>query len=112
MRLRHRVPTEQFERSDPITPAYQRQIDETMRRAQTAYDQAERRLSRDEQRLEKARLAKPSRRQERQVKELVVLVELRRQELKTWHQILVRSPQPSQHRGSRSFRPVPSPEVL
>jgi multidrug efflux pump subunit AcrA (membrane-fusion protein) len=112
MRLRHRIPTDQFERSDPITPAYQREIDETMRRAQTAYDQAERRLQRDERRLEKARQAKPTRRQERQIKELVALVELRREELKRWHQMLVHSPQSAQHRGSRSYRPVPSPEVL
>jgi hypothetical protein len=90
--------------SATVDPAYQAEVARMMARAERAWRQAERRLADAEHRLGRAR------RQQRPAKtlaSLAALVELRRDELEHYRRAMEASPASAEHRGRRSFRPVP-----
>lgn len=115
MKITHHVPTSAF-RSDPITLEYQREVDRATDKAVVAYERGRRRLEAAELRLRKAEDAAlrsgDRRKQKERARELAVaaeLVELRREELQRLEALMQASPASAEHRGKRSFRPVPQP---
>lgn len=115
MKIKHKVPTVAY-RNDPVTPEYQAEVDRSTNRLTVAYERAQRRLEAAEQRLQRAQAAQAAQRAKKdardRARELAVaaeLVELRRSELQEIEALMKASPASAQHRGPRSFRPVPAP---
>ncbi len=116
MRIKHKVPTSAF-RSDPITPAYQAEVDRSTNKLMLDYERAQRRLRAAEERLERAEArtstaaAKKKRATDRaqEIRVATELVELRREELQQIEALMKSAPASAQHRGTKSFRPIPAP---
>lgn len=115
MKIRHNAPPIGL-RSDPITPEYQAEVDRATDKAMVAYERAQRRLQAAEQRLERARAARDraadkraARNAKRELAVALELVELRREELRRVESLMKSAPASANHRGVRSFRPVPMP---
>lgn len=115
MKLRHNVPPVGL-RSEPITPGYQAEVDRSTHKAMVAYEAAQRRLRAAEERLLRAQAAQERAADKRAAlaakRELAValeLVELRREELQRVESLMKAAPASAEHRGVRSFRPVPKP---
>lgn len=116
MRLKHNVPPAAF-RVDPITPEYQAEVDRATAKAVVDYERAQRRLRAAEERLERARErsarqtinAKRSRAIARELAVAAELVELRREELQRLEDMMRAAPASAEHRGVKSYSPVPRP---
>lgn len=116
MKIKHKIPLCAY-RSDPITPEYQAEVDRSTNKAMLEYAPAQRRLEAAERRLRKAEEASRAAGARKKVKataarELAVaaeLVELRREELQRLEALMKNVPASAEHRGKRSYRPVPQP---
>ncbi|MGI5247582.1 hypothetical protein [Dactylosporangium sp. CA-139066] len=116
MKLKHNVPARAF-RSDPITPEYQAEVDRSTNKLMLDYERAQRRLRSAEERLERAEAktaARAAKKKEAAAREhearvAAELVELRREELQRIEALMKSAPASAQHRGTRSFRPIPAP---
>lgn len=112
MKIRHRVPP-RGPLSDAVSEAYQRQVDRSTERLMREYLQAQARLEAAERRAEKAsRVAgrHSSRKRVADAEAAWAIVELRRIELEKYNRMLKASPASAAHRGTKSFRPVPTTE--
>jgi hypothetical protein len=108
MRLKHNVPARVL-RSDPITPEYQAQVDRATSKAMVAYERAQRRLKSAESRLARAQSTQSKKKSaQRELAIALELVELRREELRRIEALMTSVPASAEHRGTRSFRPVPA----
>lgn len=115
MKIKHKIPLCAY-RSDPITPEYQAEVDRSTNKAMLEYERARRRLEAAERRLRKAeeasRVAGARKKVKATARELAVaaeLVELRREELHRLEALMKNVPASAEHRGKRSYRPVPQP---
>lgn len=115
MKLKHNVPASAFQ-ADPVTPEYQVEVDRATERLTVAYERAQRRLAAAEERLSRAQRAaetaqhkKNAQSRAREAAVALELVELRREELQQIEALMKAAPASAEHRGTRSFRPVPRP---
>lgn len=115
MKLSHNIPARRLG-SDPITPAYQAEVDKSTNRAMVAYERAQRRLAAANDRLTRARAKRDAavsirvqRAADRELRVATELVELRRDELLEVEALMKAVPASAEHRGTRGFRPVPMP---
>jgi hypothetical protein len=107
---KHRVPTPSWWQVPPssyVDPAYQAEVERDTARGEREYRLRQERLACAEERLAAAQEAKGRRVSRRRMAELQADVELRRQELETYRRAMVASPASAEHRGVRSYRPVP-----
>ena len=88
-----------------VDAAYQAEVDRCTQKAERQYRQAQKRLEQAEARL--CRAQAQARTKKRVMAELVALVELRRAELEEYRRLMVSVAASAQHRGTKSFRPVP-----
>lgn len=113
MKIRHNVPACAL-RTDPVTPEYQAEVDRATTKLMRDYERAQRRLEAAEQRLQRAESAATRRKKSARVlahetRVAAELVELRREELQHIEALMKSVPASAEHRGTRSFRPVPQP---
>lgn len=114
MKIRHKAPACPIQ-SDPVTPEYQAEVDRSTNKAMAAYERAQRRLEAAQRRLEKANRAKArakgkgAKRLTRSVLAASEAVEARREELRQIEATMTAAPASAEHRGQRSYRPVPRP---
>jgi DNA repair exonuclease SbcCD ATPase subunit len=85
---------------------YERQVEESTRRLQQQYHEAQRRARRAEQRLSEAQ-AKRQRPSKAILTRLETELQLRREELAEYERMMQSTAASSVHRGVRSFQPVP-----
>lgn len=114
MKITHRNPAGSFWRipeSDPVDAAYQAEVDTCTERGEREYQRLQARLARAESRLTRAQAQATTRRDRKQVATLIALVEIRRAELADYERLMVAVPASAQHRGTKSFRPVPEPHA-
>lgn len=111
MKIRHRIPTTE-PRSATLDPDYAAEVERHTARGEARYAAAQRRLKRAEARLLALQKQKGARSRARQIKEAAAYVELRARELESLHRLLSTSPASAEHRGVRSYRPLPPPGSL
>lgn len=106
MKIKHRTPGNWWTApvSADVSPDYEAEVQRDTTRAENNYRHAQERLARAEARLAKAQAAGQHR---RRIAELQALVELRRAELDAYRRQMTSVPASAQHRGRRSYRPVP-----
>lgn len=107
MKITHRNPAANWFHVPPsvtVEPEYQVQVDRATENGEREYQRRQQRLARAESRLAKAQRGKAA---ERRLAELTAMVELRRAELEDYRRMMVAVAASAQHRGTRSFRPVP-----
>jgi hypothetical protein len=108
MKITHRNPAANWwhvPESAQVDPAYAAEVQRCTDHGEREYRLREGRLARAEARLRQAQ-AVPKPRKKR-LAQLAALVELRRAELDEYRKAMVSAPASAQHRGSKSFRPVP-----
>lgn len=96
--------------SDPVSPEYQAEVDQSTQRAEREFRRAKQRFERAQAKLTEARERRARSRKSvsnKQLAELEALLELRREELAELQRMMVATAASAQHRGVRSFRPVP-----
>jgi uncharacterized protein (DUF2132 family) len=109
MKITHRNPAANWfaiPQSAVIDPDYEAEVQWATERGEREYRRRAERLQRAKDRLTKATRARTS------AKRLAVLeaaVELRRQELEAYRRLMVASAASAEHRGVKSYRPVPNP---
>jgi len=114
MKLKHHVPIRLL-KAEPVSPAYQAEVDRSTERAAAKYEAAARRLARAEFRLQQARdkAACASRqgrgKAQRTIAVALELVEIRRAELQAIEALMKAVPASAAHRGRDSYRPIPQP---
>lgn len=113
MKISHRRPIPNWWRtpeSDHVEPEYEAQVQYSTERAEREYHKARLRLERAEARLASAMARREASRKAvrlKQIRELEAVVELRREELAEWQRMMTATGAGAQHRGPRSYRPVP-----
>lgn len=110
MKIAHRNPTASFWRmpeSDPVDPEYEAEVRACTERGEREHERLQGRLARAERRLAKLRAERQGRKTRKRLAELTAIVEIRRAELEQYRRAMVSSPASAQHRGTKSFRPVP-----
>jgi len=112
MKIRHRIPLDQLNKSAILTPEYQAEVDRTMAKAQVAFEQAQKRLEYEERRRARVQKQRPSHKRDKHLKELDALIELRRIDLEKYHRLMVSTGAPSTSRGVKSHRHVQTGGVL
>lgn len=116
MKIQHRIPVDRLRLSDPVTPEYMAEVDETVRRAEIRYRNAQAAVARAEARAARAEAAMRgtacSRQRRRAWLVAVAELEQRREELARLASLTRAAPASAQHRGDRSYRPVPKPGEL
>ena len=85
-------------------PGYQAEVDRSTERGEREYQRRAARLARAEARLARAREVTTPR---RRLADLTAAVELRRAELDAYRRVMTGVPASAEHRGTRSYRPVP-----
>ena len=109
MKITHRSPTANWFHIPPsavVEPAYQAEVDRSTARGEREYRRRQQRLADAEARLTRAQKCR-SRASARKLAELMAVVELRRAELEQYRRMMVTVAASAEHRGSKSFRPVP-----
>lgn len=110
MKIRHN-PHGGWERPTALVDdAYETQVQRSTDKAERQYAAAQRRLARAEERLTKAVSSKKTANRKRVIAELTAAVELRREELENYRRLMTGVAASAQHRGTRSYRPVPAPK--
>jgi hypothetical protein len=117
MKLKHRIPSQAYFRSEEVTAAYQAEVDASTAKTQSAYERAQRKLAAAERRLTSVEAAarrgsvdaKRARASARELLGAAELVELRREELHRIEALMKGVPSSTEHRGRGAFRPVPQP---
>jgi hypothetical protein len=107
VKITHRNPASSWFHVPPsatVDPAYEAEVRRSTERGEREYQRRAQRLVKAEARLAEARAVTTSR---RQLAELTALVELRRAELDDYRRLMLGSPASAEHRGTRSYRPVP-----
>lgn len=113
MKITHRIPAANWwsaPESDPVPPEYQAEVDQSTGRAEREFRRAKQRFERAEAKLAEARARQARSRKSvsrKQIAELEALLELRREELRDWERMMVTVAASAEHRGTKSFRPVP-----
>lgn len=108
MKLEHKVNPNWRRPSAAVSDAYEAEVRRSTERGERLYRQAEKRLHQAERRLERVRTAKSAKNRTRQIAELEALVELRRTELDNYRRLMESTAASSEHRGRKSYRPVPT----
>lgn len=107
MKITHRDPRSSpfyFPPSAVVDPGYEAEVHASTERSEAEYARRARRLARAEAKLANARAVTTPR---RRLAELTAAVELRRAELDDYRRVMVGVPASAEHRGTRSYRPVP-----
>ena len=107
MKIPHRHPASSWFYVPPsavVDDAYEAEVRRSTEHGEREYRRRMARLARAEARLARAQEVKTPR---RQLAELVAVVELRRAELDGYRRLMVGVPASVEHRGVRSYRPVP-----
>lgn len=96
-------------RSSPavVDDAYEREVQRSTSRLERLYARAQRRAERAEERLRKARSDGRKKVAAHVLAQLEAVVQMRRDELEEYRRMMVGVPASADHRGTRSFRPVP-----
>lgn len=92
-----------------VSESYEREVAESTRRLEQRYEQARRRATRAEQRLRDARADTRRKTRAGVIAQLEVELELRREELAEYERLMKSTAASAEHRGVRSYRPVPTP---
>lgn len=90
-----------------VTDRYEAEVQQATHRAGRRYQLAQDRLARAEVKLAKVQASAHARTNKKHLAELVALVEIRRGELEEYRRAMVSVAASAQHRGTKSFRPVP-----
>jgi hypothetical protein len=109
VKITHRNPATSWFRvpqSAVVEPAYQAEVDRSTAHGERGYRLRQQRLANAEARLAKAQKCR-NRTPARKLAELMAVVELRRAELEEYRRMMVAVAASAEHRGTRSFRPVP-----
>lgn len=110
MKIRHNPNGGWHRPSAVVDPDYEAEVQRCTQRAEKAHERARRRLERAEARLASAKAHKTAKNKKRQIAELTAIVELRREELEQLRRTMQNVPASAQHRGTKSYRPVPAPK--
>jgi hypothetical protein len=94
--------------SAAVSAGYEAEVEQATHRSEREYRRRQERLARAEEKLARARASSQTRTRKKLIAELVAMVEMRRQELEEYRRMMVSSPASAEHRGRKSFRPVPS----
>lgn len=108
MKITHRNPSAswwQVPVSDPVEPAFEDQVRACTEHSEREYQAREARLHRAETRLARVRTQRKPKL--KLLRSLEALVELRRAELEEYRRLMMAAPASAEHRGDKSFRPVP-----
>lgn len=108
MRITHKLNPGWQPKPEIITARYQTEIDQATHRSERAYAKALRDLERAEARLRQAQRETGNM---RAVKVAAELVELRRDELRRLEAMMKSVAASAEHRGVRSYRPLPPPSA-
>lgn len=107
MRIAHHQPPGSFwdvPESDPVDGNYEATVQLHTSRSQREHRRLVHRLAKAEAKLSHARKAHAKK---DDIAVLVYLVEIRRAELEQYRRLMVAVPASAEHRGTKSFRPVP-----
>lgn len=107
MKITHRHPAPPWFAVPPsatVDPAYEAEVRASTERSEAEYQRRALRLERAEARLAQARKTGTTR---KRLASLQRVMEQRRAELDAYRRLMTRSPASAQHRGTRSYRPVP-----
>jgi hypothetical protein len=97
-----------WQRPSAVTTAdYENQVQRSTDKAERLFRAAELRLQRAQDRLTAALASRHKRTKQRHIAELQAHVEIRRAELEKYRRMMVAVPASAEHRGRKSFRPVP-----
>lgn len=113
MKITHRIPAAGWfavPEVAAVDPDYEAEVQRSTERSEREYRMREQRLARAEVKLAKATEEAHRRRGRairKRVADLTALMELRRAELEHYRRLMVSSPASAEHRGVKSFRPVP-----
>lgn len=110
MKIAHRNPTAAWfhvPESATVDPSYAAEVQRHTDRGEREHQRREARLARAEARLAKAQAVTRQQPSHQHLAELQAQVELRRAELEQYRRSMTSAPASAQHRGTRSFRPVP-----
>lgn len=107
MRIAHHQPPGSFwdiPESDLVDADYEATVQVHTSRSEREYRRLVHRLAKAEAKLSRARKAHAKK---NDIAVLVYLVEIRRAELEDYRRLMVAVPASAEHRGRKSFRPVP-----
>jgi hypothetical protein len=110
MKISHRTPSANWFHVPPsavVDADYEAEVQRSTARGEREYRRREQRLAKAEARLATARGENRKKVTRQHLAELVALVELRRAELDEYRRLMVGVPASAEHRGTRSYRPVP-----
>lgn len=110
MKIRHNPHGSWQRPSAHVDDGYEAQVQRSTDKAERQYAAAQRRLVRAEERLSKAVSSKKTANRKRVIAELTAAVELRREELEGYRRMMTGVAASAEHRGVKSFRPIPSPK--
>lgn len=111
MKIRHHVPSDPH--SSSLTPEYEAEVEASMYRGRLRWESEQAALAKAERRRRRLSARKPATARQsktirRQIRELDEQIEFYRSSLQETHRLMTASPQGASHRGSKSFRPVPT----
>ena len=114
MKRKHKVPTPKWyetPESAVVEPEYQKEVDQSTRKAELEYRIRQQRLAVAEENLAQARADARARKHakatQQRLAELQAIVELRRQELEAFYRQMKSVAASVEHRGRKGYRPVP-----
>ena len=90
---------------------YEREVQRSTEKLERLYARAEKRARRAEERLNRAQQDPKHQTKRHLIAQLEAEVELRRVELEEYRRMMVTVPASAEHRGRKSFRPVPNPRL-
>lgn len=110
MKIRHNPNGAWRRPSADVDDAYESQVQRSTDKAERQHAAAQRRLERAEERLTRAVSSKKTANRRRVIAELTAAVELRREELEGYRRLMTGVAASAEHRGTRSYRPIPAPK--
>lgn len=90
---------------------YEREVQRSTEKLERAYARAEKRAQQAEQRLERAKANPRHRAKQHLIATLEAELQVRRDELEEYRRMMVAVPASAEHRGTKSYRPVPNPRL-
>lgn len=98
-------------RQPELSAQYQREVDRSTEKLEREFARAEKRVQQAEARLGKAKTDVRVKTKRHVIAELEAALEIRRDELEGYRRMMVAVPASAEHRGTKSYRPVPNPRT-
>lgn len=108
-RSRHNPVPPPWYRPRPVvlTAQYEREVERSTEKLEREYARAKKRVQQAEARLGKAQRDSTTKTKRHLIAELEAHLQIRRDELEEYRRMMVAVPASAEHRGVKSFRPVP-----